>query len=331
MKAVVVTISPNRVAESVEGAAPLCVMPLPAQGLLLAEGADTDVFLQGQLSSDLRQLQSTAGQLSSFSSPKGRLLAVLYLNRFLGGVCLEVHQSMLEATLQRLRRYILRSKVRLGSVSEQWPALGVSGSAAAERLQALGHATPEAIDGFQASQDLYISRRRGAFPRFLLRGSAASLDALLAELRSTAQVAEPSLWRRQDIEAGLPCIYPETAEHFVAQMANLDLLGGISFDKGCYTGQEVIARLHYLGSVKRRMAVLRLEAAAAPGAPLFDAAHPEQPVGEIADVAPLGEQGWLAAAVVQAPYLRSAGLHVGAADGPESGPLSPAPGIDSDT
>jgi hypothetical protein len=303
-------------------------MPLPAQALILAEGADTDAFLQGQLSSDLRQLGSSAGQLSSYSSPKGRLLAVLYLNRFLGGVSLEVHQSMLDATLQRLRRYVLRAKVRMESISGLWPALGVTGSEAAAHLQALGYPVPEAIDGFQPSADLYISRRRGLVPRFLLRGAPAAIETLQARLGQAADPAGAAVWHRQDIEAGLPCIYPETADHFVAQMASLDVLGGISFDKGCYTGQEVIARLHYLGTVKRRMALLELRAATTPGAPLFDAAHPEQPVGEIADVAALDEQRWLAAAVVQAPYLRSPGLLVGAADGPASGPLKPAPGVE---
>ena len=307
------------------------VMRLPSLALIRAGGADADAFLQGQLSSDLRKLTPTGGQISSYSSPKGRMLAVFYLNRWESGLTLEVHRGVAADVLARLRRFVMRSKVTLDDVSEALPALALTGESAAARLRASGLEPPAAADGFVVDDGVAISRRRGGIPRFVIRAEPERIARLESVLAETGDVAGEEVWRREEIEAGLPCMYPGTADHFVAQMANLDLLGGVAFDKGCFAGQEVIARLHYLGTVKRRLALMRFETPdAEPGMPLFDAAHPDQPVGEIADVAADGARGWLASAVLQVPHLYSPGLHLGSAEGALSGPVRPSLGTDAE-
>jgi len=186
-------------------------------GRILVSGADADTFLQGQLTQDLRKLVNEQPLLAGYCSAKGRLLAVMQMQRTADGVVLELHRSVLEATLKRLRMFVLRSKVTLAEIDPLVPA-----------------------------------DRDGE-------------------------------WRGERIARGVPTIFPSTSDHFVPQMCNLDVLGGISFDKGCYTGQEIVARLHYLGQVKRRMFRARVDAQAHPGQEIFDARQPGQAVGEVVD------------------------------------------------
>jgi tRNA-modifying protein YgfZ len=186
-------------------------------GRILVAGADAEAFLQGQLTQDVRKLGGDASLIAGYCSAKGRLLAVLQMQRVPEGIVLETHRSVLESTLKRLRMFVLRSKVTLTEIE---PAVVESGD---------------------------------------------------------------DSWRRARIERGLPTIFLATADHFVPQMCNLDVLGGISFDKGCYTGQEIVARLHYLGQVKRRMYRATLAGQAAAGDPVYDASAPSQAIGEIVD------------------------------------------------
>lgn len=212
-------------------------------GAIRVAGADAETFLQGQLTQDVRRA-ADAPIPAGYCSPKGRLLAVMDLRRAGEAFLLELHRSVLDATLKRLRMFVLRSKVTLDQVD------------------------------------------------------AAPFDG------------DESAWRLARIRAGLPVVYPETADRFVPQMVNLDQLGGIGFDKGCYTGQEVVARLHYLGNLKRRMFRLRSVAAVAPGADVHDGEHP-QAVGEVVDCARDGAAFELSA-VLQLSHSDSAALRVGA-------------------
>ncbi len=229
-----------------------CVVRLDFLGALRATGADADAFLQGQLSNDLRKLTPELGQLSSYNSPKGRMLAVLHLQRDAHGIRAEVHRSVLEPVLKRLRMFVLRSKLVLDIDAE--PVLGLIGDGAVNFLRERGLPAPEAALACASDKGVTVMRRIGDVPRFSIRGT----------VDWTINGSEND-WRRADIEAGIPTIYPETQDRFVPQWCNLDQLGGISFDKGCYTGQEIVARIHYLGEVKRRMRLVELDALAGPG------------------------------------------------------------------
>lgn len=193
-----------------------------ALGALHVGGADARAFLQGQLSADVDALTPAQALLASCNSAQGRVQAVLWLVEHNEGIALILPASMVERTAARLRKYVLRSKVRIDAL-------------------------PGAID---------------------FAGPPAYRE---------------DDWRLAGIRDGLPQVYPQTHEAFVAQMLNLDLLGGVAFEKGCYTGQEIIARTHFRGAIKRRM--FRFECASAPPAPATRIIAGDQHAGDVVDAA----------------------------------------------
>jgi tRNA-modifying protein YgfZ len=289
------------------------VVPLAHLGVFRAAGADCDSFLQNQLSNDVRELSPTRAQLSSYNSPKGRVLDVLSLRRDGDGVLLETRASTLPATLKRLRMFVLRSKLTLEDVSGAQSALGLAGPRAEQLLRQNGLPVP-AQDWEHASADgVTVLRRPGLSPRFSLHTSAPATEELWNKLAADARPAGTAHWRLLDILAGLPAIRPETADHFVAQMLNLDRLGGISFGKGCYPGQEIVARMHYLGNLKRRMFLGFTAGEAQPGAAIHVAGE-TQAVGEVVDSAPHPQRGRALLAVLQLSHAGGE-LRLGNAEG----------------
>jgi folate-binding protein YgfZ len=276
-------------------------------------GSDCDSFLQNQLSNDVRELTAARAQLSSYNSPKGRVLDLFVLRREAGAVMLETRRDTLPATLKRLRMFVLRSKVALeehGAAS----ALGLAGPQAEELLSRADLPVPQQDWECIAADAVTVMRRPGSAPRFSLHADAAVLPALWKKLSADARPAGTAAWRLLDILAGLPAMRPETADHFVAQMLNLDRLGGISFSKGCYPGQEIVARMHYLGNLKRRMFLGFADAAAGPATAVY-AGSEAQAVGEVVQSAPHPQRGAALLAVLQLGHAAEE-LHLGAVDGP---------------
>ena len=258
--------------------------PLDQLGLVEVTGADAEAFLQGQLSNDVRVLSATRAQLSSYNSPKGRMLAVLHLFRNADSIFLEMHRGVFDATLKRLRLFVLRSKVQLQDDSAQRPALGLSGNNAASLLQAIGLPAPSARLDSAWENNVCVIRRLGEIPRFTIHAPRLQSGEIQKTLEAKTQAADTNHWKLLDILAGVPTVYPETSDHFVPQMCNLDTLGGISFNKGCYTGQEIVARVHYRGAIKRTMSWIHLpQSPPAPGTKL------EQ--GEVVDAVSQPEGG----------------------------------------
>lgn len=286
-------------------------IPLSDLGFLRIEGADAVSFLQGQLSSDLRRLSAARAQISSYNSPKGRMLAVMHLIADGEAILVELHRSILDATLKRLRMFVLRSKLTIADASPDVRALGLIGERAAAILASAGLPVPAAA--LDCARDeprgLIVLRRFGDVPRYSVIGPDAAIDALAASMSATASF---DAWRRADIEAGVPAVYPQTVDHFVPQMANLDMLDGIGFDKGCYTGQEIVARLHYLGQLKRRMFVCRIDGAAPAAGDDVVSGEPAAAAGEIVD-AVASDGVTLAGIVLQLSYRESPDLRL--ADG----------------
>ncbi|MGH8457403.1 MAG: YgfZ/GcvT domain-containing protein [Stenotrophobium sp.] len=304
------------------------IPPLGQLAYLHVSGADAEAFLQGQLSSDIRLLTAERAQISSFNSPKGRMLAVLHLFRHGDGVVMELERSLLEPVLKRLRMFVLRSKVMIENISDTLPALGIAGEAAADTLRSLGLSAPEkALDSRLCGNDGgVVIRRFGETPRYSVHAAASTLAALQAQLLRCAEPADTNAWRRLDILAGVPAVHPQTVDHFVAQMANLDLLGGISFDKGCYTGQEIVARLHYLGQLKRRMVVCRSAARDIPPGTAVHDAGVAQAVGEVVQSAAEGE-GSVLSVVLQLGHASSTQLCLGDT---QNSPLTKPVGVPAD-
>jgi hypothetical protein len=276
---------------------PTMAVPLAQLALLEARGPDAEAFLQGQLSNDVRRVSAQQAQLSSYNSPKGRLLAVLHVLRAEDAFLLELHASLLEATLKRLRMYVLRSKVTLAAGADR-AVLGVAGPDAAARLADLELPAPVLPLACAWSGDACVMRRLGDAARYTVLAPPGRIAQWQQRLAANVAAGSEDDWKRLDIEAGVPTIYPATQDHFVAQMCNLDALGGISFDKGCYTGQEVIARVHYRGAVKRHMnRVLTPQVGVAPGSSF---ALPDGRSGEVVDAAPHPNGGSVALVVASA-------------------------------
>lgn len=296
---------------------------LPELGLIRAEGPEAMAFLQGQLSNDLAQVHATQAQLSGYCSAKGRLLAVLTVSQLgaEGGFGLELPAELLAPSLKRLRLYVLRSKLSLSDASAALPALALAGHGAAQRLQQLGLPAPETTLACGWQQGLQITRRPGIWPRFLLRAAPERLQAVAAELGLAAALT-PSQWRLAELLAGTPVVRSETVEHFVPQTVDLDLAGGISFSKGCYPGQEIVARVHYLGRLKQRLHLAVCDALASPGASIYASGQGDQAVGELMDFAPLPDGGHLLGLALSLSHGGDSDLRLGTVDGPALRSLS---------
>lgn len=236
---------------------PAKFFPLPALGALRVTGEDARSFLQNQLSSDLDEVSVARGQLSAWHDPKGRVLAFLRVLPSPQGFLLVMHAGLLETVAKRMRMFVLRSKV----VLEPGPPVhGLAPEQAAEWLAAAGLESEDTPLAAACNDELSAMRMPGE-AGWLVVGEARLPDsegAKEAEASVEPAARAETAWERAEIEAGLPEVYPATSGQFVAQMLNLDQLGAVSFTKGCYPGQEIVARAHHLGRVKRRMQPFRV-------------------------------------------------------------------------
>jgi len=222
-------------------------------GILRFTGPDSLSFLQGQVSNDTRRIADGQSLLAAYSTPQGRVLALLHLLQHSSGIIAILPRDLVAPTLQVLRRFVLRAKVKIEDASEE---LTVSGHYGVRDAQSAAHGAA-AVAG--DSQRCWVIAR--SLTDDVLQGQDQTQAQAPEHAQAQQQAKQVELdWRLADIRAGLPQIYLATRETFVAQMLNLDLLDGISFTKGCYTGQEIIARTQHLGRIKRRLYRLRLPA-----------------------------------------------------------------------
>ena len=228
-------------------------------GLLRFTGADAITFLQGQVSNDTQPLAGGTPVLAAYSTPQGRVVAVLRLLPHSGGILAVLPRELVQSTLERLRKYVMRSKVKIENVSETFTVVGLHRNEAST-LPDLP--LPDATHAYVERNGVGVAQVGRDAERLWVVGEASGLTAAGLSLTAgpaSAQGAQPTAdaaenaWRLADIRAGLPQVYAATQEQFVAQMLNLDLIDGISFTKGCYTGQEIIARTQHLGRIKRRL------------------------------------------------------------------------------
>ena len=223
-------------------------------GVIRAQGDDAATFLQGQLTNDIKQVDENHSQLSGYCNPQGRLLAVFQIFTYKGDYYLLLPATLTQETLERLRKFILMSRVTLDDVSNDLVRIGVYGKQAGPRLQSvLDTRLPDSEQNATSFGDFTLLYVPGHTSRYLVCGPADKMQDLWNKLDVHAAAVGAYNWGWQDIQAGLPVVYPETIGSFIPQMVNLDLLGAINFKKGCYTGQEIVARLHYRGKLKRRM------------------------------------------------------------------------------
>jgi folate-binding protein YgfZ len=224
-------------------------------GVLRLTGPDSLSFLQGQVSNDTRRLTEGAPLLAAYSSPQGRVLAVMHLLPHSTGVVAILPRELVPQTLERLRKFVLRAKVQMEDASE---LIHVSGQHGTQALHSAHLPIPRSDKPYVEQDGIGVALAGRDSDRYWVIGAADKLaeHRLAGDSRHADRIEHD--WRLADIRAGLPQIYLATGETFVAQMLNLDLLDAISFSKGCYTGQEIIARTQHLGRIKRRLYRLQL-------------------------------------------------------------------------
>lgn len=293
-------------------------------GLIAARGPDAETFLQGQLTCDVRQITPDRSLPGAHCTPKGRVFASFRLFARENAYYLELPRELLEPALSRLRKYVLRTKVTLEDASDALLRMGVAGPGVAMRIGAVLGVTPETTNHVATAEmisphRITVIRLPGPTPRFELHGVARELSAVWNSLAPNVVPVGAEPWRLLDILAGTPIVYPETVEAFVPQMLNLQLLDGIGFQKGCYVGQEIVARTHYLGKLKRRMYLAHVNSPAPPrpGDPLFSPqADPSQSAGQLVDAARYPDGGYAVLAVAPIEYAEHGALQLGDASGP---------------
>ncbi|MEW6590632.1 MAG: folate-binding protein [Pseudomonadota bacterium] len=290
------------------------VADLSQLGLIAFQGEDTATFLQGQLTNDVRALHADGAQWNGLCSPKGRLLGNFLMWRQGEDTCLQLAGDLTASVLKRLSMFILRAKVKGRDASDETVRVVVAGPQAATAVHAAMGAVPEAPMRSAAVANGWVVRV-GA-DKFVLSIAPGAAEAVWQTLRQSATPVGAPVWDWLRLTAGIPMIVAATQEQFVPQMVNYEVLGGVSFQKGCYTGQEIVARSQYLGKLKRRMVLAHVDAEATPGDSLYSADLDGQASGTVVNAAPAPGGGYDLLAVAQVESAATQTLHLRALDGP---------------
>lgn len=283
-------------------------------GLIGFSGEDAQTFLHGQITNDLRGLTDKSAVFAGYLSAKGRMLANFLVMKRGDEILVMLPASLSEAIRKRLSMFILRSKVKVRDASPDWVRIGVSGpQASAALIAALAQDLPmDAMSMAHAGQAFVL---RLADQRFDLFVQTDAAPAIWQKLAAVCKPVGAPAWDWLMVQAGVPMVLPQTQDHFVPQMANMEILGGVSFNKGCYPGQEIVARSQYLGKVKRRLFLAHVDSAAMAGDELFSADLPDQAAGHIANAAPAPGGGWDVLAVVHSSCAEANDVRLKARDG----------------
>jgi folate-binding protein YgfZ len=290
------------------------VHPLLSDGLLRVSGADAGTFLQGQLTNDVGELDGDRAQLSAYCTPQGRMLASLLAWHDDGGYLLQLPRELCDGIRMRLQRYVLRARVKIVDETTSKILIGLGGPGAGNLLaEVFGAAPPAPMAKFASSDATIIGLGPDLFELVVDAPLAISLWDRLAQ---HARPAGTPAWQWRLIGAPIPVITAATQEQFVPQMANLEQLGAVNFTKGCYPGQEIVARSQYRGEVKRRLFRFHVDAqAAAAGQSIYPADAATQTVGIVVNAAPAPGGGCDMLAVVRIDQAQTGGLRLGTAGG----------------
>ncbi|WLG35567.1 folate-binding protein YgfZ [Pseudomonas simiae] len=286
--------------------------PLSHEGVLAVRGADAAKFLQGQLTCNLNYLSDTQASLGARCTQKGRMQSSFRILLQGDGVVLAMATELLEPQLADLKKYAVFSKSKLTDESAAWVRFGLMNAEPA--LTSLGLELPAETDSVVRSDTLIAIRVSP--DRAELWVPAEQGDAVRNQLAATLEQTDLNEWLLGQIRAGIGQVMPQTRELFIPQMLNLQAVGGVSFKKGCYTGQEIVARMQYLGKLKRRLYRLSFNAPEMPepGTPLFSPSHTSA-IGEVV-IAAKTDQTVELLAVLQAEAADSGDVHVGTPEGP---------------
>ncbi len=294
-------------------------------GIIHAQGADAVKFLQGQLTQDVALLGLSEARLAAWCSAKGRMLAsFVVLKNTHEDILLLCSTSVLPATLKRLQMFVLRAQCKLADATALFDVQGLAGSAVPQAPDgAINLIASQAINtwtkgrnGTQITVQLPAGHHLGAaVPR------ALRITPVDAPMATPADAHALNLWAYLEVTSGVAHITTPIADAFVPQMLNYESIGGVNFKKGCYPGQEVVARSQFRGTLKRRAYIVSSTVPLAAGQEIFDSRDAEQPCGMVASAAPQPaseseSEGWLAVVSMQTSAADSPRLGLAAADGP---------------
>ena len=289
---------------------------LPDLGVIGFSGEDSQTFLHNQLTCDVNAIGTNQSAYGSYCTPKGRVLATFLLWRAPEGYFMQLPSAVREGVQKRLSMYVLRAKVKVEDVSTRWSKLGLYGNGAAGFVERTFGVALRAGHEVAFLPDVTVIRL--PIERYEILVAPGHEPAVLDKLKESAEPAGTESWDLLDIRAGIPTITTATQEQLVPQTVNLDLIGGLSFSKGCYPGQEIVARMHFLGKLKQRTYLAHLETGETPqpGDKLYSADLGAQSSGMIVNAAPSPEGGFDVLAAIQISSAQGSGVHWKSPDGP---------------
>ena len=297
-------------------ASPTLPLPPPATtgacrltdwGVIRAQGEDARKFLHGQLTQDVEHLAPGSARLAGYCTAKGRLMATFVVWPVAqDDLLLACSADLLPPVLKRLSMFVLRAKCKLSDATAEWPLWGLAGAGV---LPALG-------DTAVWSQQVVGDAGCVHLPPALVGGTTVPRWLWAGPTAPAAPELPAASWAALEVLSGTPRVAAATNEQFVPQMVNLDLVGGVNFKKGCYPGQEIVARSQYRGTLKRRGAIVLGPVEMSPGQEIFHSADPGQPAGLVALAGNLPGLGPVAFAELKLAALEGGTLHIGSAEGP---------------
>ncbi|HEV7815643.1 MAG TPA: folate-binding protein [Janthinobacterium sp.] len=295
--------------------------PITELGMIAVSGEDAASFLHTQLTNDVEHLTAGEARLAGYCSPKGRLMATFLMWRNETTIFLQLSRDIQAALQKRLQMFVLRAKAKLADASgddANQVILGLGGAKAESALKTWFETPPGAAYGKLDNQWGTLLRVADAFgaPRYQWLMSAGTALSVWPVLADKLAKGGNDAWNLSEVHAGIPRIEKATQEQFVPQMVNFELLGGVNFKKGCYPGQEIVARSQYLGKLKRRTTLVSIaDAAAKPGDEVYATSDPEQPAGMVVNAAPNGGGGVDALVELKLSAIEEASVRLGSASG----------------
>ncbi|VAW87857.1 tRNA-modifying protein YgfZ [hydrothermal vent metagenome] len=286
------------------------ISDLSHYGLIAIHGEDAQTFLANQFTNDTNLVSPSLAQLNGYCTPKGRLLAIFCV--FLRGdtYYLQLPRELVQPVIDRLRIFILNAKVTPEDASDSLVCIGASSPDLDDQLAKQNTiSTPQEDYHCTSTDKLSIIRLPGAFPRCIIIGESNDIKLVWNSLDVNAAPVGTNSWDLINIISGIPTITTATQDLFIPQMTNLDLINGISFKKGCYPGQEIVARTHYRGKLKRRMALFHTSAETAPSSgssiTLQEKESEDRKVGVVVTAQPSAEGGYLLLVVLEIAVTNS--------------------------
>ena len=295
---------------------PPWICPLSGWGLIAFSGNDAATFLQGQITCNIELVTETQSALGAYCNPKGRVITVFRVFKVESIYYWLGSTQLLPAVIKRLKMYILRSDVQIQDVTDRWCQIGISNSP--KEILVFGSTTfkfPKEYGETVASEHVVVIKPSSVSERSIILAPEQQAKFLWLHLADSQHYRETNSakWEEMDIRDGIPNLVNETSEQFIPQMLNLDLLGGISLDKGCYTGQEIVARTHYLGKLKQRMflASCNCNQLFAPNTPIYDSDdQSHQRVGHVVTSVAQNNSSQIMLVVLRISSAESTGLRL---------------------